>query len=148
MFPQIIESGATIVVPAGVSYLAEPVKLTGKDIRIIGEDGAVLRGTVKLSRADFQETEPGVWSAPVRFKADAFYIGRRKYSMARYPKADDPEKVFGGYAADCILPEKTRNWANPTGGYVHAMHLHHWGGYIYRIDGKNEDHTLRLSGGW
>ena len=148
MFPQIIESGATVVVPAGVSYLTVPVKLTGKDIRIVGEDGAVLRGTVKLSRADFQEIEPGVWSAPVRFKADAFYIGRRKYSMARYPKADDPEKVFGGYAADCILPEKTRNWANPTGGYVHAMHLHHWGGYIYRIDGKNEDHTLRLSGGW
>ena len=82
MFPQIIESGATVVVPAGVSYLTEPVKLTGKDIRIVGEDGAVLRGTVKLSRTDFQETEPGVWSAPVRFKADAFYIGRRKYSMA------------------------------------------------------------------
>ena len=148
MLPEIIESGATVRIPAGVHYVPELVVLTGKDIHIIGEDGAILRGTVKLSRTDFRETEPGVWRARVSHKADAFYIGDRKYSMARYPKADWPEEVFGGYAADCILPQKTCQWADPTGGYIHAMHLHHWGGYIYRIDGKNEDHTLRLSGGW
>ena len=148
MLPKIIEGNTTLTIPAGVHYLTEPVKLTGQNIRIIGEDGAVLRGTEKLSREDFRETEPGVWCAEVSRKADAFYIGNRKYVMARYPKADHPEQVFGGYAADCILPEKTCQWADPTGGYVHAMHLHHWGGYIYRIDGKNEDHTLRLSGGW
>lgn len=148
MVCQMIESGAAVTIPAGVHYLTEPVKLTGKNIRIIGEDGAVLRGAAKLSRSDFRETEPGVWCAEVNHKADAFYIGNRKYSMARYPKADRPEDVFGGYAADCILPEKTSQWADPTGGYIHAMHLHHWGGYTYRIDGKNEDHTLRLSGGW
>ena len=148
MLPKSIESGATVHIPAGVHYLAEPMVLTGGNIRIVGEDGAVLRGTVKLCRKDFREVEPGVWCADVKHKADAFYIGDRKYSMARYPKADRPEDVFGGYAADCILPSKTRDWADPTGGYIHAMHAHHWGGYIYRIDGKNEDHTLRLSGGW
>ena len=148
MLPKIIESNTTVRIPAGVHYLTEPVKVRGNNIRIVGEDGAILRGTAKLSRADFRETEPGVWSAKVAYRADAFYIGDRKYSLARYPKADRPEEVFGGYAADCIFPEKTKNWADPTGGYIHAMHLHHWGGYIYRIDGKNEDHTLRLSGGW
>ena len=148
MFPERIESGAIVHIPAGVHYLAEPMILTGGNIRIAGEEGAVLRGTVKLSRGDFREVEPGVWRADVKHKADAFYIGDRKYSMARYPKADRPEDVFGGYAADCILPQKTSQWADPTGGYIHAMHAHHWGGYIYRIDGKNEDHTLRLSGGW
>ena len=148
MLPKKIESGTTVIIPAGVHYLTEPVMLTGKDIRIVGEDGAVLRGTAKLSRADFRETEPGVWRAQVSHKADAFYIGDRKYTMARYPKGGNPELVFGGYAADCVFPSKTKDWADPAGGYIHAMHLHHWGGYTYRIDGKNEDHTLRLSGGW
>jgi hypothetical protein len=68
--------------------------------------------------------------------------------MARYPKANRPGDVFDGYAADCILPNKTSGWADPTGGYIHAMHKHDWGGYTYRIDGKNPDGTLELSGGW
>lgn len=148
MLPQIIESGATVSIPAGIHYLTEPVVLKGNNIRIVGEDGAIIRGTVKRTRADFTEVEPGVWRTQVPYKADAFYIGDRKYSMARYPKGGDPNRVYGGYAADCILPEKTKQWADPTGGYIHAMHAHHWGGYTYRIDGKNEDHTLRLSGGW
>lgn len=143
-----IKSDTQVVIPAGIHYLWEPVVIRGKNIRIIGEDGAVIRGTVKLNREDFVETEPGVWSAKVPGKADAFYIGDRKYSMARYPKADRPEDVYCGYAADCIFPSKTKDWADPTGGYIHAMHLHHWGGYTYRIDGKNADGTLKLSGGW
>ena len=143
-----IRSGNKIVIPAGIHYLSEPVVIRGKNIRIVGEDGAILRGTVRLCRDDFEETEIGVWSAKVPCKADAFYIGERKYSMARYPKADQPGDIFGGYAADCIFPEKTKSWADPAGGYIHAMHSRLWGGYTYRIDGKNEDGTLKLSGGW
>ena len=135
-------------IPAGVHYLTEPIQISGKNIRISGEDGATLRGTIRLSRADFTEVEPGVWCASVPAAADALYIGDRKYSMARYPKADRPGDVFDGYAADCILPNKTAGWADPTGGYIHAMHKHDWGGYTYRIDGKNADGTLALSGGW
>ncbi|MBE6953718.1 MAG: peptide-binding protein [Ruminococcaceae bacterium] len=135
-------------IPSGVHYLTEPIKISGKNIRISGEDGATLRGTIRLSRADFTEVEPGVWCASVPAAADAFYVGGRKYSMARYPKADRPGDVFDGYAADCILPNKTAGWADPTGGYIHAMHKHDWGGYTYRIDGKNPDGTLALSGGW
>ena len=143
-----IDNNTHVVIPAGIHYLSEPMVIRGKNIRITGEDGAVIRGTVKLRREDFAETEPGIWSAKVPARADAFYVGERKYSMARYPKADRPEDVYCGYAADCIFPSKTKEWADPAGGYIHAMHLHHWGGYTYRIDGKNEDGTLKLSGGW
>ncbi|MBE6939084.1 MAG: peptide-binding protein [Ruminococcaceae bacterium] len=148
MFEKEIKSGSNILIPEGIHYVTEPILLRGRDIRITGRDGAVLRGTARLKKADFTETQPGVWCASVSQKADAFYVGERKYSMARYPKADRPGDVFDGYAADCILPEKTKFWADPTGGYIHAMHAHLWGGYIYRIDGKNEDGTLALSGGW
>jgi len=142
------ENEANIVIPAGVHYVAEPIVLRGENIRIAGENGAVLRAAVKLSRGDFWEEEPGVWCAKVPKTADGFYIADRKYKMARYPKAKDCDEVFEGYAADCVFPAKTQEWADPTGGYIHAMHAHLWGGYSYRIEGKNEDGTLALSGGW
>ena len=143
-----ITDGSEIVISSGVHYLHEPIVLKGRHIRIRGEEGAVLRGTLRLKTDDFSEAEPGVWCASLPCAADAFYIGDRKYAMARYPKADHPGEVFDGYAADCIFPSKTKEWADPTGGYIHAMHKHDWGGYSYRIDGKNEDGTLALSGGW
>ncbi|MBE6724568.1 MAG: PDZ domain-containing protein [Ruminococcaceae bacterium] len=144
-----LSDGCVLRIPAGVVCFSEPVRLTGKrNIRVIGEDGAVFRGTVPLRREDFAEIEPGVYSVPMPVKADGFYIGGRRYEMARYPKRTDPDAPYGGYAADCILPEKTKDWDDPAGGYIHAMHRHLWGGYSYRIEGKNPDGTLRLSGGW
>jgi hypothetical protein len=144
-----IAPGGVLRIPAGIHRIASPVRIAGKrDLLIVGEDGAVLRGTVPLRRADFTEESPGVFSAPVPTPVDGFFVGDRRYTMARYPKATDPEAPFGGYAADCILPEKTNDWADPAGGYIHAMHKHLWGGFSYRIDGKNPDGTLRLSGGW
>jgi len=139
---------SVIRIPTGIHRLSSPVVICGNDIRIVGEDGAVLSGTVALSRADFTENEPGVFSAPVPFPADALIVCGRRYTMARYPKKTDASAVFGGYAADCILPEKTSGWENPSGGYIHAMHRHLWGGYSYKIEGKNPDGSLNLSGGW
>ena len=144
-----LSDGCVLRVPAGVVCFPEPVRLTGKrNIRVIGEDGAVFRGTVPLRREDFAEIEPGVYSVPMPVKADGFYIGGRRYEMARYPKRTDPDAPYEGYAADCILPEKTKDWDDPAGGYIHAMHRHLWGGFSYRIEGKNPDGTLILSGGW
>ena len=141
-------TGNEILIPAGIHHVTEPIVLTEKNLCIRGEEGAILRGTIPLSREDFTQEAPGVWSARVFCPADALYIGSRKYTMARYPKADRPGDVFDGYAADCTEPAKTRDWADPTGGYIHAMHKHDWGGYSYRIEGKNGDGTLALSGGW
>ncbi len=141
--------GALLRIPAGIHRITSPIRIAGKkDLRLIGEDGAVFRGTVPLRRADFQEIADGVFSAPVPRRADGFFVGDRRYTMARYPKASDPDAPFGGYAADSVLPEKTKEWADPAGGYVHAMHRHLWGGFSYRIEGKNPDGTLILKGGW
>ena len=145
---QTITGGSELVIPSGVHYLKEPVRLSGSHIRIRGEEGAVLRGTLPLKREDFREEGDGVFSASLPCAADAFYIGSRKYTMARYPKADRPGDVFAGYSPDCTEPAKVCQWADPTGGYIHAMHKHDWGGYTYRIDGKHPDGTLMLSGGW
>lgn len=142
-----IQNNSVIHIPKGIHYFKEPIHITGKNIRIVG-DNSILRGTLKLSREDFVETEAGVYSAAVPVPVDAFFVGNRKYKMARYPKESNSDAVFGGYAADCILPSKTKEWANPAGGYIHAMHRHLWGGFSYKITKKNEDGTLTLEGGW
>ncbi len=144
-----LTDGSVVHIPAGVHRIPSPVRIEGKrDLHVIGEDGAILRGTLPLRRADFTEESPGVFSASVLVPVDGFFVGARRYTMARYPKATDPAAPFGGFAADCLLPEKTKDWADPAGGYIHAMQRFLWGGFSYRIDGKNPDGTLALSGGW
>ena len=104
-----ITTGDVIHIPAGVQYITEPIRIRGKNIRIVGEEGAALHGSLRLHRDDFRETEPGVYTAEVPLPVDAFYVGERKYTMARYPKYTDPDAVFGGYAADCISSDKTKD---------------------------------------
>ena len=145
---QNLPSNSTIYIPKGVHHVTDTIVIHGKNIHIIGQDGAELHGTIPLSRSMFTEVEPGVYCAAVNRPVDGLYISGRKYTMARYPKFTNRDLVYGGYAADCVLPEKVNSWADPAGGYIHALHAHLWGGYSYRIDGKKPDGSLQLSGGW
>lgn len=149
MIPNPITEDCTVInIPAGIHRLPKPIRVSGRNIRIYGEDGAVLRGTRMIPAESWNYEGENIYSAPCPEPADGLLISGQPYIMARYPKFTDPEEVFGGYAADCTDPSKTADWADPTGGYIHAMHRHLWGGYSYAIDGKNPDDTLRLSGGW
>ena len=70
--------------------------------------------------------------------------------MARYPNYDasQPTAAYQGYAADALSKERAARWADPAGGYIHAMHVHRWGGYHYRITGKDADGNVTYEGGW
>ena len=70
--------------------------------------------------------------------------------MARYPNYDPQKKTaaYQGYAADAFSKERAANWADPAGGYIHAMHVHRWGGYHYRITGKDAEGNVTYEGGW
>lgn len=144
----ITTDNTTIHIPAGIHRLARPIRISGKNIRIIGETGASLRCTKIIPADAWTHENENIYSVPCEEPADGLYFGTFRYTMARYPKFSNPDTVFGGYAADCTEPVKTKDWANPAGGYIHAMHKHLWGGYSYAIDGKNPDGTLQLSGGW
>ena len=149
MIPNPIAADCTVIrIPAGIHRLPKPLRVCGKNIRILGEDGAVLRGTRTIPAETWRHEEENIYSAPCPEPADGLLVDGQPYTMARYPKFTDPDEVFGGYAADCTEPVKTADWTDPAGGYIHAMHRHLWGGYSYAIDGKNPDGTLRLSGGW
>ena len=57
--------------------------------------------------------------------------------LARYPNFDPTAQYFDGFAADAISPEQAARWADPTGGYFHAMHPSLWGDFTWRITGKD-----------
>lgn len=68
--------------------------------------------------------------------------------QARYPDYDSTAIRFNGVAADATSPERVRKWAHPEDGFLHAMHMHDWGDFHYRITGKDTEGKLKLEGGW
>jgi len=79
---------------------------------------------------------------------DRLFMNGKSLSMARYPNYDTSARVFHGTSADAISDEKIKNWKNPAGGYIHALHNGEWAGFHYRITGKAADGKLSYEGGW
>ncbi|SMP55683.1 PDZ domain-containing protein [Neorhodopirellula lusitana] len=150
----------TVHVADGIYYLPEPLVFTPEDsgtemnpvaYRAVNEGGAVLSGGARLD-LDWQPYENGVFQAktPAGLEVDQLFINGTNQRMARYPNYDAAKKTtaYQGYAADAFSPERAANWADPTGGYIHAMHSKRWGGYHYRITGKDTKGEVTYEGGW
>ena len=79
---------------------------------------------------------------------DQLFVNGQRQHMARYPNYDPQARQFNGSAADAIAPERVARWADPAGGYIHAMHAALWGDMHWRILGKKADGSLDYEGGW
>ncbi|MBI5834118.1 MAG: PDZ domain-containing protein [Armatimonadetes bacterium] len=79
---------------------------------------------------------------------DQLFVDAVREPMARYPNYDAKVPHFGGWAEDAFSPERAARWADPAGGYIHAMHVHEWGDYHYRITGKDARNKVSYEGGW
>ena len=94
----------------------------------------------------------GIFQAktPEGLNIDQLFINGKSQRMARYPNYDatQPTVAYQGYAADAFSKERAAGWADPTGGYIHAMHRSRWGGYHYRITGKDANGEVTYEGGW
>jgi hypothetical protein len=154
------KEAVTIHVADGVYYLPETLVLAAADsgtaahpvtYRAVNEGKAVLSGGQRLDLT-WQPWRDGILVAatPAELVMDQLFVNGRRQRMARYPDFDPtkPTAAYQGYAADAISRERAAGWADPTGGYIHAMHLHRWGGYHYRITGKKPDGSLAYEGGW
>lgn len=138
---------------AGTYYLPEPIVITAEDSGI--NYAAAPGETVVLSggsRLDLQwkPGRGGILQAetPAGLTIDQLFVDGRRQHMARYPNYDPDARPYNGAAADAFSPERAARWADPTGGFIHAMHRAHWGGYHYRITGKNEKNEVAYEGGW
>ncbi len=70
-------------------------------------------------------------------QTEEIFVNGERQILARYPNYDPKAQYFDGFAADAISPERVARWADPAGGYIHAMHPALWGDFTWRITGKD-----------
>ncbi len=147
-----------VVLAEGIYYLPEPLVFTETDsgtasapVIWTAADGgtAVISGGTRLDLT-WSSFRDGILKAatPGGLSIDQLFIDGQRQRMARHPNYDPEVLVYNGYAADAFAPERAAGWANPEGGFIHAMHVHRWGGYHYRITGRAPDGSLQYEGGW
>ncbi len=145
--------GAIVILHGGVYYLPEPIVFTPADndceYRAAAGEAVVVSGGLKLDLR-WEPFRDGIIKAstPAGLVFDQLFIDGRRQMMARYPNFDANVRPYGGYAADALSPQRAARWKDPAGGFIHAMHRAHWGGYHYRITGKNDKGEVLYEGGW
>ena len=140
----------------GIYYLEEPLKVlpehSGSEqypITYTAASGAevIINGGIPL-QPQWQPYQEGILMTKVPIEFDQFFVNGKRQLMARYPNYDPNGRYFNGYAPDADSPKKAAGWANPEGGFLHAIHSARWGGYHYLIKGKKENDSLIFDGGW
>ncbi|MCL5098942.1 MAG: PDZ domain-containing protein [Candidatus Omnitrophica bacterium] len=143
----------TIWLRDGTFYLADTLVLTAEDSgttwQAVANETPVISGGMKLDLR-WEPYTNGIWQAETArgLTIDQLFVNGQRQWMARYPNFDPRVLPYGGYSADAFSKERAARWADPTGGYIHAMHRAGWGGYHYRITGKNEKGEVTYEGGW
>ena len=130
----------------GIYNLTGTIWVKCQNIIIRGDKNTVIQGCEKID--GWVDEGNGIFSAKTDYDADALYINDEKYEMARFPKYNPNIRIFGGFSRDVLSKAKADEWKNPSGAYIHAMHLHNWGGFSYEVTGKNEKGNLTYIGGW
>ncbi len=110
----------------------------------------VISGGIKLDNLNWQLFTNGILQAqvPVDLQTEEIFINGERQVLARYPNFDPKAQYFDGFAADAISKERAARWANPVGGYFHAMHPALWGDFTWLITGKDTNNHVQLDGGW
>lgn len=150
----------TVHVADGVYYLQDTLVFSAKDsgskdcpivYQAQNENGAILSGGSNLE-LEWSKFRDGIFKAktPKGLQIDQLFINGKNQPMARYPNYDPSKKAqpYQGFAPDAFSNERAANWKNPAGGYIHAMHRAGWGGYHYKITGKDTQGAVTYEGGW
>jgi len=154
------KEAVTVHVADGVYYLPETLFFEPKDsgneqypvtYKAEHEGRAVLSGGIKLELS-WSAYKNGIFQTdtPAGLNIDQLFINGKNQRMARYPNYDASKKTaaYQGYAADAFSAKRAAGWADPSGGYIHAMHSSQWGGYHYLITGKKSNNEITYVGGW
>ena len=152
-----------VVFAAGTYYLREPMVLEAQDggtrevpvvYRAAAGAAPVLSGGVLLA-PKWEPFRNGIFKTAVPADIDVanpsgaqLFVNGRRQHLARYPNFNPQAACLGGFAADAVSPQRAARWADPRGGLIHAIHGHEWGGFHYRITGKDAGGKLTYEGGW
>jgi hypothetical protein len=154
------KEAVTIHVADGIYYLPETLAFSPEDsgsekfpitYQAEHEGKAVISGGARLSLKWLIQGEGQyVAETPAGLAIDQLFIDGVRQRMARYPNFDASKTTaaYQGYAADAFSKERAARWKDPVGGFIHAMHVGRWGGYHYRITGKDAEGNVTYEGGW
>ncbi len=148
----------TVFLRGGTHYLAKPLVFEPPDsgtkdapvvYRAFDKETPVVSGGVKL-KLKWEAFRDGISKAkvPDGLTTDQLFVNGVRQHLARYPNFNPEEQVYNGFAADALSAARVKRWADPRGGFIHAMHAAEWGGYHFVITGKKDDGTLTYEGGW
>jgi hypothetical protein len=153
------KSIAFIYLRAGNYYLKEPVIFSAADSRSDGESPLIYKpyaeDKVKISgglllKLKWEKHSVTILKAKIQdpIVIEQLFVNGKLQPMARYPNFDSSAKYYNGYAADAISPERVATWADPSGGFIHSLHKHEWGGFHSQITEKDSGGNLKTIGGW
>ncbi len=153
-----IREPVTVYIREGTYYLTKPIIFTALDSRNTNEkveyksynsERVVLSGALSLN-LQWTQHQGNIFKAKVSSNTlfDQLFINDKKLRMARYPNYNPGSSHFGGYSEDVLSPSKIRTWKNPEGAFIHALHKHEWGGYHYKVTGKEANGQLKMEGGF
>ena len=143
----------------GTYYLSAPLVLTAEDsgtkdtpaiFQNYKGETPVISGGVRLDHLNWQPYTNGIFQAqvPAGLQTEEVFVNGERQILARYPNFDPKAQYFDGFAADAISKQRAARWADPSGGYYHAMHPALWGDFTWRITGKDTNGEVLLEGGW
>lgn len=153
------QNRSDVFLRGGTYYLPAPLVFTAEDsgtkdqpvvFQNYQNEKPVISGGIRLENLNWQPFTNGILQAqvPADLQTEEIFINGERQILARYPNFDPEAKYFDGFAADAISKERAARWANPVGGYYHAMHPAFWGDFTWRITGKNTNEEPTLEGGW
>ena len=149
---------ATINLMAGTYYLSAPLVFTSADsgtksapvvYRAYRDEPVVVSGGQQL-HISWQPYRNGIMQAsvPEDCATDQLFVNGQRRILARYPNYDPNQRILGGYSADAFSPARAKRWADPAGGFIHAMQALQWGDLWYQITGKDSNGNVTYMGGW
>ncbi len=141
-----------VVLKRGIHFLSEPVELGAENngITICCEEGAKICGCVELENPLWEKTQKGIYrTATIKgLNPDMLFLNGEAMILARYPNYREDVLPLGGTASAKEIKERVKNYKNPVGGFVRAMHEAGWGGNSYFIEGKDQASPLGLKLKW
>ncbi len=143
----------------GTYYLPEPLVFTAQDsgtkrapvvYQNYRNEKPVISGGVKLVDLNWRPYTNGIFQAqvPDDLQTEEIFVNGEHQILARYPNFDPTAQYFDGFTSSADIKRRTAGWADPAGGYLHAMHPALWGDFTWLITGKDTNGDLTTVGGW
>jgi hypothetical protein len=148
----------TVFLRGGTYYLPDTLKFTAADsgteaapvvYQAYKGEQPVLSGGFLL-HPQWELYKDGILrtAVPAGVHTDQLFVNGVRQVLARYPDFDPNQPIFNGFAADAFSAARAKHWADPRGGFMHAMHTDLWGDFSYVIAGKDAKGDLTYEGGW